>query len=361
MENTGSDITNNELLKQLLGSIKDEGEQIRRELKKELKLENKKIIDKIDSCCRSINELEEKIKQLESRSKYFDKKLRKNNILVFGLQVAANADLVNVVLEKLKKLTGIEISINDINNLFTIPVGTKTAIKIEFVSYLKKNLILKSGYKLKGTNISFAQDLSFEDRQERRFLKKHQQIARSKNYFAKIRGQKLIVNNEIYSIEQLKKFDLEDDTNEIVSNTSSSPHYIKPNSAPATPSISQTYFEDSLDIFSLRTPQSAKENHCHSKKEDNIKNSEEKNKSQIETIKIDDKEKENIRNHRKEEDITKLTLEKNIKARKTLESTISKKPEHESKKKINLPKERSNSASSYNSRIITRQQTNNKQ
>lgn len=74
-------------------SIKSEGEQIR---KKQVKFENKNITDKNDSCCRNINEIEE-IKQLEYRSKYFDRKLRKNNILIFGLQVAANADLVNAV------------------------------------------------------------------------------------------------------------------------------------------------------------------------------------------------------------------------------------------------------------------------
>lgn len=352
MENIGLDISNTELLKQLVETIKTEGQQIRRELKKDLQFENKKIIEKIDTCCKNIKEIEEKLNQLESKCKYFDRKLRKNNILIFGLEISDNVELINVVLEKIRELTDIEITAKEINNLYTVPLGNKRAVKIEFVSYLKKNLLLKQGYKLKGTNISFAQDLSFEERQERKFLRKHQQIARTKNYLARIRGNKLVVNNETYSIEQLKQFDVEEDSIEIKSNISISPtHNVKPNSAPATPSVSQTFFEDSLHIFSLHTPQPLKET-CHNIKEDNVNT---RTKKKLET-KIDEKGEENIRDHI--QDNKKVTTEQSKVTRKTQEPIISKKTEHENKKTTNIAKERSNSASSYNSRIITRQQTN---
>lgn len=360
MKESELDITNAELLKQVVDSIKNECEQIRKELKKELYSENKKIIEKIDNCYRNINELDKKIKHIDNRCKYLDRNSRKNNILIFGLQIPENSDLVKVTLEKIKELTDIDLSLNDINNLHTIRVGNKTVIKIIFVSYLKKELLLKNGYRLKGTNISFAEDLCYEDRQERKFLRKHLQVARSKNYFAKIRGQKLVVNNEVYSIDQLKNFELEEVSNGIDTNTPLSPiHYVKPSSAPATPSVSETYFEDSLQIFSLNTPQSTKEDIYQNKRERTEITGKEKT-TEITTNKIDDKIDYHTRSLVQEKDNTKrIASEKNVVGRKNQEPAIDKKTE-ENKKRINLPKERSNSASSYSSRVITRQQMNNK-
>lgn len=80
---------------------------------------------------------------------------------------------------------------------------------------LKKNLILTNRYKLKRTNIYRVQDPYFEDREERTILRKQLLITTLKNYYVKIRGQKLIVNNKLYFRDQLKNVNLEEDYNKL--------------------------------------------------------------------------------------------------------------------------------------------------
>lgn len=228
------EISNSELLTRILSHIKSESERIREELKDEIQKMNGKLIEKIDTCFKNVNELENKLKTLEYRCVNFERYTRKNNILIFGLNIPERVDQIEWVLNRIKELIGVDVTANEINNIFPIKVGNKKPIKIEFISCWKKNVILRNSYKLKGKNINFVQDLCFEDRQDQRILRKHLNDARSKNYSAKIKGRNLIVNNEVYTVAQLKKLETKEDNIEI--NTIFPPtQETKPSSAQQTP------------------------------------------------------------------------------------------------------------------------------
>ncbi|KAG5896588.1 hypothetical protein JTB14_024398 [Gonioctena quinquepunctata] len=92
-----------------------------------------------------------------------------------------------------------------------------------------------------GKNI---QDLCYGDRQENKTLKKHLNSARSKGYLAKIRGQTLVVNNEAYSVEQLRNLEQEEEDLK----NSPTPN-LRAVSEPSTPTTNQTFLEDSLQLF----------------------------------------------------------------------------------------------------------------
>lgn len=51
----------------------------------------------------------------ESEIIKFDRKSRKNNILIFGLTISENTNVITVVIWKMKELLNIEIAVNDIN------------------------------------------------------------------------------------------------------------------------------------------------------------------------------------------------------------------------------------------------------
>ncbi|KAG5874514.1 hypothetical protein JTB14_007912 [Gonioctena quinquepunctata] len=206
------DITNADLLSQLLNSIKKESNDIKKELKEEIKTENSKLIGKIAACFSDIKRLESRYKYLEARCINSDRQSRKNNLIIFGL---------------------------------TVSDGT------EFIT-----------------------DLCYEDRHENKILREHQKIARSKGYSAQIRGKNLVINNEVYSAAQLERSEIQQDEHNPDPVTSPQQE-IKSASVPSTPTTSQTFFEDSLHPYSSQTPQKISDNNHHkeieNKTEENIK------------------------------------------------------------------------------------------
>lgn len=93
-------------------------------------------------------------------------------------------------------------------------------------------------------------------RKDQNILKKYLNIAKSKNYYAKIQGRFLIINNEKYTIEKLKNTDYEDDINTENSRSEKSA------SAPDTPTIFTTeniFLEDTLSRFTIQILQSKPE------------------------------------------------------------------------------------------------------
>ena len=107
-------------------------------------------------------------------------------------------------------------------------------IKVKFSTYLKKSLILLNLYKMKGTKISVAHDLCYNDRIDHKILRDHLKQAKAKNYPAKIKGNKLFVNNDIYTVQQLKQMQLEP-TEESVNNTPRISQTSPRNRIPTTP------------------------------------------------------------------------------------------------------------------------------
>lgn len=152
-----------------------------------------------------------KVEKLEKRCIYLERKLRKNNIIIFGLPLSESS-IVEQIIKKLNELFSLQINISDLNNVYKIGKGTVPPIVVEFVSYLKKIEIFNQPDKLKnlkGTGISISNDMCQEDRVIQKTLRKHLKKAREENKQARIKGEKLEIENVWYSVKDLEASDSE--------------------------------------------------------------------------------------------------------------------------------------------------------
>lgn len=137
----GADITNKQLLDQMLQAInqvREEGKENKEELKREIQLEKETIIRRLSEQDNKIDLLTKKCKDLEAHCKSLEKRSRKNNILVFGLQIPDGGNLLNNTVIELNNLLEVQIKDSDINNIYLLKSAKIAPIKIEFMSFLKK-------------------------------------------------------------------------------------------------------------------------------------------------------------------------------------------------------------------------------
>lgn len=184
--------------------------------------QTKILTEKIESVIgpieKQIQECQHAVAKLSEITIQQERRLRKNNIVVFGLPTFKN--LLNDSLETLNNLLGLKITVSEINNIRIIgKVSTvNRPVLIEFISYLTKADIYKNVSKLKGTKISIAHDLCTADRDRHRILVKHLKIAQSRNLVAQIKGYKLVVDGKLFTAEELEQgagtTDCEDTTSE---------------------------------------------------------------------------------------------------------------------------------------------------
>lgn len=132
------DISNKELYNKLLNVIKTENERLINTIREEIAAKNKIIIQKIEKCSDRITELEKDHKFLKTRNIDLERQLRKNNLLIYGLDVPSNTDIVVFVLNNLNNLLEVDILVTDVKNLYQVKNGHKNFIKLELVSCLKK-------------------------------------------------------------------------------------------------------------------------------------------------------------------------------------------------------------------------------
>lgn len=203
-DSRSSEISNQVLLESLLKAIKQEGTTNKEEIKQEIKTENAKIIDKLTENTKRLSELELKQTNLERHVTFCDRQLRKNNIVIFGLEIPDDVELMNFTLSTLKNLLGIKVEQSDINNIYKLSGKETSPIKLELVTYIKKQQLLSNCSKLKGSGVSIAHDLSKEDQENQKILYKNLKLARDNNLSSKISKNSLIVNGKVYSIDQLK-------------------------------------------------------------------------------------------------------------------------------------------------------------
>lgn len=149
-----------------------------------------------------IESCEKRLSRVESELILIKRKTLKNNIIISGLKVE-DSNLVHSALEQLNALLGINIDVKDINDIYRLGKG-KPLIKIEFVSFLTKNLVIGSRHKLRGTQVFINQDLCEQDRENNKLLRQHLSLAKEKDYKAYIRAGSLFINGKKYSVDQLR-------------------------------------------------------------------------------------------------------------------------------------------------------------
>lgn len=199
-----NDISNKDLLLSVTKLIVEENQKNRLELKEEIKGESERIFCKLQNLHKRIEDLQSKYIALENRCERLEKQSRKNNIIIFGLDVTESAPILETTLTELSQLLGIPFVEADINNIFRLKSEKTPTIKIEFATYLKKQKVFENIHKLRGKKIFINHDLSVEERKERKILIEHQREAKSNNLQAVIKGKTLIINNETFTIKQLE-------------------------------------------------------------------------------------------------------------------------------------------------------------
>ncbi|KAJ8967704.1 hypothetical protein NQ317_004204 [Molorchus minor] len=136
----------------------------------------------------TIAELEQKaqtfeIENIELRKRLIDveRKLKRKNLIFYGIVEEIGENVVNV----LRKI-----------------IEDKLKVKLEI--YDVKKEIIKNRRNLKGSNIYISEDQTTEDRKERKVLVEHLKLARSKNKLAQLKGNKLVIDGEIYVYADLE-------------------------------------------------------------------------------------------------------------------------------------------------------------
>lgn len=191
---------------------------------------------KIEEINRKVVHLEEENEQLKSKVEELERQNRKNNIIVFGVEREEPNLNVDSVIQQLNNVLDINVTLNDLNNIYPIGKNRNAPLKVEFTSFLKKREVLKKTKNLKGTKLSIAHDLTVKQREIQKILKKHLKIQReNKENNSFIRGDKLFVNGHAYEACELLELESTEITErEVISDpgTPSPPEFVPQQSPP---------------------------------------------------------------------------------------------------------------------------------
>ncbi|KAG5879599.1 hypothetical protein JTB14_025246 [Gonioctena quinquepunctata] len=178
-----------------IGMVIDEIRQTKQELKSLIEAVEVRITLEVEEINRRLNKLEKENKLIQERTENLERKIKENNIVIFGLKQNITIDFIS---RELEILVGIEVQAADLNNFYTLGKTESCPIKIELIYFLKKKEILRNTRKLKGTSISIANDMTFKQREDSKILRKHLNLARQDNIVnCFIKNNKLFVNNQI--------------------------------------------------------------------------------------------------------------------------------------------------------------------
>ncbi|CAG9822052.1 unnamed protein product [Phaedon cochleariae] len=170
------------------------------ELKNEIKTNVKHIHQNIEQTIK-------KLEIVEKQCIFLERKIRRNDIIIFGLDLQ-DTNLPKATLLKLNELLGLKLKLNDINNVYKLHKKPNSPIKVEFISFLKKLEIYQNKEKLrnfKELKISISNDLCHRDQEDQKILRQHLEQAREENKTARIRGNKIEIEGNWFTVEDLKE------------------------------------------------------------------------------------------------------------------------------------------------------------
>lgn len=191
--------------KSLLRSIFLQNKEIKQDIviiKNDLQL----VTEKICQLEKKVQSLETEKDELKGEIEFVKRKLKNNNIVLFGIKEADEIDTLSTVQKTLEDKLDIKLENTEVNNTFRIGKRNSTnerPVILELVRNLKKQEILKNCFKLKGTGISVGHDLTKTERKEKKVLYKHYREAKEKNLEATLFKNKLIINGVTYQYEDL--------------------------------------------------------------------------------------------------------------------------------------------------------------
>lgn len=261
-ENVQEEVTIKDLYK-LIKETTKQNIDVQNQIKEEIKTLKDDIFTKLNNLEKENEELKVENNKLKTNLLASERKQKKYNIVIYGIQNKEN-DLLISTLNTFNNILKVTCTENDIRDIYMIGSSGQEKsrpVVVEFVNYRLKTNILKNAGELKNTGIVITQDYTTHDYQDRKFLAKQLKIARQEFPSAKIKKNILIVNDDKYTLDELKLSPLEDKgtTPQIITSENSmsaSGNDRDPNTAP----ISKTVQKQLQDKKSVRGPERADEN-----------------------------------------------------------------------------------------------------
>ncbi|CAH1100259.1 unnamed protein product [Psylliodes chrysocephalus] len=208
-------------------------EKINKQLRNSIDAAETRFLVKFGYQNKKIRELEDDNRRIKNNLENLEKQLKNTNVLIFGLGKFQPKPPRREICKVLGELLQTDVTSEDIKNLYFLGKTEQAPLKIEFGCYCKKMQILKNCERLKGTGIRIGEDLTLKEREELKILKVFLKQEKQKGLYKKcfINKNKLVLDNESYSSEQLLEIYNTDKVSSRVSNLS------KKSSVPSKESI----------------------------------------------------------------------------------------------------------------------------
>lgn len=168
------------------------------------KLIRQEIQESVLKATEHTTQIANELQVVRKRCIQLERRLRRNNIVIFGLNLKSD-DLLQETLDTLNVHLRTDFISADINNVKKIGKKQNPPIILEFVSFLKKSTVFKNVKNLKGTGIAISNDLCAEDREANKVFVKYYKQARAENIKAKIQGDRLVVDGKTYTVDDLNE------------------------------------------------------------------------------------------------------------------------------------------------------------
>lgn len=206
MGDKGKTVSNDDIYT-LLKSISDQNTEIKQEIT--LIRTQMNTLDHEISKVKQVNvRLNEENRTLKIRLQKVERLSRENNLILYNIEDLGDEQLFQQIVELVGNRLGIPLNLHDISNLYRLgkksALGKNRPIILKLTSYLKKKEILGNASRLKGTRIGISEDLTEEQREQKKIIYDHYKAARGKNYPAKLYNSGVSINGIFYRYEDLK-------------------------------------------------------------------------------------------------------------------------------------------------------------
>lgn len=92
---------------------------------------------------KEISSLRDRVSGLEEQFVLLERRLRRNSIIVSGLNVDSG-NVVSSTISEINSLLGLNLTVKDISNIYKLGKTNSSPIKVEFLSFLTKSVVVSN-------------------------------------------------------------------------------------------------------------------------------------------------------------------------------------------------------------------------
>lgn len=177
---------------------------LKSEMKQDMKQMRESVEGKIDGVKKEVQKMETRLENQDTRIILMEKEVRKRNIIIYGIEEKMEENwktLKEIIIAFLKNTMEVETKLEEIDEFYRMgkKVPNKNRpIMLKFITYWKKQEIIRSTGKLKGTKIFLDQDLTAKEVEEKKKLIPTMVHFRKNGHHAVMRGSHLYVNGKLH-------------------------------------------------------------------------------------------------------------------------------------------------------------------